>query len=90
MLAGTIPKIDRFDIMFSNNIPDTTEVVASGVASSVFFGCKYATTFATQITESRIIDNPFSFGKMMQGLQVYGGQSVKPNQLGVDFIKNIA
>ena len=88
MLTGKVPNIDRFELMFSNNTADSTEVVAGGTASSVLFGCKYATTFATQITESRIIDNPFSFGKMMQGLQVYGGQSVKANQLGVDFIKN--
>ncbi len=52
------------------------------------FGQKYATTFATQITESRIIDNPFAFGKMMQGLQVYGFNIIKPQLLGVDFIKN--
>jgi hypothetical protein len=88
LLSGSVPNIDRFDIMFSNNLPASTEVATD--VSAVLFGCKYATTFATQITENRTIDNPFSFGKMMQGLQVYGGQSVKPNQLGVDFLKNAA
>ena len=86
ILTGTIPKIDRFDIMFSNNLPSSTEAVAS--PSAVIFGTKYACTFATQITESRIIDNPFSFGKMMQGLQVYGFNIIKPPLLGVDWIKN--
>jgi len=85
IIAGSIPKIDRFDIHFSNNLPGTTEGATS---SSVLFGCKYACTFATQITESRIIDNPFSFGKMMQGLQVYGFNVIKPQLLGVSFIKN--
>ena len=85
-ITGKVPNIDRFEIMFSNNLPSSTEVTTS--PSAVIFGCKYATTFATQITESRIIDNPFSFGKMMQGLQVYGAQVVKPALLGVDWIKN--
>lgn len=86
MIAGSIPKIDRFEIYFSNNLPASTESVTD--PSAVLFGCKYATTFATQITESRIIDNPFAFGKMMQGLQVYGFNVIKPQLLGVDFIKN--
>jgi len=84
-ITGKVPNIDRFEVMFSNNLPSTTEAATS---NSVLFGCKYATTFATQITESRIMDNPFSFGKMMQGLQVYGAQIVKNALLGVDFIKN--
>jgi len=86
IMTGTVPKIDRFEVMFSNNLPASTESVTD--PSAVIFGCKYATTFATQITESRIIDNPFSFGKMMQGLQVYGFNIIKPTCIGVDFIKN--
>jgi hypothetical protein len=86
LLSGKIPKLDRFEIYFSNNLPSSTEAVTD--PSAVIFGCKYATTFATQITESRIIDNPFAFGKMMQGLQVYGFNVIKPQLLGVDFIKN--
>lgn len=79
---GKIGNIDRFQIYSSNNLAKGAN--ANGWA--VLFGQKYATTFATQITESRIIDNPFSFGKMMQGLQVYGFQIIKPELLGVDFI----
>lgn len=86
ILTGTIPKIDRFEIMFSNNLPTTTEVVTD--PSAVLFGCKYATTFATQMETSRIIDNPFSMGKMMQAIQIYGFNVIKPQLLGVDFIKN--
>lgn len=85
LMTGTIPGIDRFEILGSNNLPSSTEATES---TAVLFGCNYATTFATQITESRVIDNPFSFGKMMQGLQVYGSQIIKPALLGVDFIKN--
>lgn len=88
ILTGTIPKIDRFEIFFSNLLPGSTEGATDG--SSVIFGQKYGCTFATQITESRIIDNPFSFGKMMQGLQVYGFNIIKPQLVGVDWIKNAA
>lgn len=87
LLSGNIPKIDRFEVFFSNNIPYSTQAVAD--ASSVLFGCAYATTFATQITESRMIDNPFSWGKLMQGLQVYGFNIIKPPLIGVDFLKNV-
>lgn len=86
LLTGNIPNLDRFAIHFSNNMSGTSEGATDG--SSVIFGHKYAMTYATQITESRIIDNPFSFGKMMQGLQVYGADIIKPSLLGVDFIKN--
>ncbi len=85
LMSGKIPGIDRFEVYGSNNLPGSTQAVDS---SSILFGCKYATTFATQITESRVIDNPFAFGKMMQGLQVYGSNVVKSALLGVDFIKN--
>lgn len=85
-LAGSVPKIDRFDVMFSNNLPTTTEVVTD--PSAVLFGCKYATTFASQMEKNRIIDNPFSMGKMMQAIQIYGFNVIKPQILGVDFIKN--
>ena len=86
LMSGKIPNIDRFDVIFSNNLPGTTEGATDD--SAVLFGCSYATTFATQITESRIIDNPFSWGKLMQGLQVYGFQIIKPALIGVDFWKN--
>ena len=89
ILAGQVPKIDRFEIIFSNNLAGlTTPAVAN--AHTILYGNKYATTFATQITESRIIDNPFAFGKMMQGLQVYGFNIVKPQLIGVDFWKSTA
>lgn len=86
LLKGSIPNIDRFEVYFTNNYSGITGSETD--AAPVIFGHKYAMTYATQITESRIIDNPFSFGKMMQGLQVYGAQIIKPALLGVDFIKN--
>lgn len=86
LLTDSVPKFAGFEIISSNNLPASTEGVTD--PSAIIFGCSYATTFATQITESRIIDNPFAFGKMMQGLQVYGFNVIKPALLGVDFWKN--
>lgn len=86
LLTDVIPKFAGFEIISSNNLPASTEVATD--PSAIIFGTSYATTFATQITESRIIDNPFAFGKMMQGLQVYGFNIIKPQLLGVDFWKN--
>ena len=85
-LTDAVPKYGGFEIITSNNLPASTESTTD--PSAIIFGCTYATTFATQITESRIIDNPFAFGKMMQGLQVYGFNVIKPQLLGVDFWKN--
>ena len=85
-LTNSVPKIYGFEVIGSNNIPTSTQAVTD--PSAIIFGVNYATTFATQITESRIIDNPFAFGKMMQGLQVYGFNVIKPQLLGVDFWKN--
>jgi hypothetical protein len=85
MLSGNVPNVDGFEIIGSNNIPGTTQ---SAYTSAIIFGCKYATTFATQITENEMIKNPFAFGTMMRGLQVYGFQVIKPQLLGVDFWKS--
>lgn len=87
ILSDKLPKIGGFELITSNNLPTTTESTTD--PTPIIFGCKYATTFATQITESRIIDNPFAWGKLMQGLQVYGFQIIKPTLLGVDFWKNV-
>ena len=85
-LSNVVPKVAGFEIIGSNNLPYANSGTSD--ATPIIFGCAYATTFATQITESRIIDNPFAFGKMMQGLQVYGFGIVKPGLLGVDFWNN--
>jgi hypothetical protein len=86
VLTGNVPKIDGFDVIFSNNLP--LSAISGTNTTPIIFGHNYATTFATQITESRIIDNPFAFGKMMQGLQVYGFNVIKPQLIGVDFWKS--
>jgi hypothetical protein len=87
VISGKIPGIDRMEVIFSNNLP-TTNIASVTNQSPIIFGCDYATTFATQITETRIIDNPFAWGKLYQGLQVYGFGIIKPSLIGVDFVKS--
>lgn len=87
IITGNVPKIDGFEVLFSNNLPIHATLTANN-STPIVFGHRYATTFATQITESRIIDNPFAFGKMMQGLQVYGFNVIKDSLIGVDFWKS--
>jgi hypothetical protein len=78
--SGKIGTIDRFKIIQSNNLPNV------GTAYPIIFGHKYGLTFATQMTESRIVENPYAFGKMMQALQIYGFQIIKAGFVGVDWI----
>ncbi|CAB4174740.1 hypothetical protein UFOVP1138_41 [uncultured Caudovirales phage] len=78
--SGKIGGIDRFKIIQSNNLPSVS------TAYPVIFGHKYALTFATQMTESRMVDNPYAFGKLMQALQIYGFQIIKAGFLGVDWL----
>lgn len=73
---GLLGMIDRFNIYVSNllYIPDYTEVL---------FGQTKALTFATQITKTKIQDNPDGFGMLYRGLQVYGYEVILPEALGL-------
>ena len=73
---GLIGMIDRFNIYVSNllYIPSYTEVL---------FGHPKALTFATQITKTKVQDNPDGFGMLYRGLQVYGYEVILPEALGL-------
>jgi len=77
---GRIGVIDTFEIFVSNNVSTTTETAVT--CYSALFGHKSALTFASQLTENEMIDNPDDFGKLMRGLQVYGYKVIKPESLG--------
>jgi len=78
MRTGLLGMIDRFTLYSSNLLAGNT---TDGV--SMLFGHKDATTFATQLTESKVIDNPNGFGMLHRGLQVFGYKVEKPEALGV-------
>lgn len=76
---GRLGEIARFELFQTNLLP-TTGLSAS--ESYVIFGNKAATTFATQLVESKIQDDPFGFGKLHRGLNVYGFKVVKSVGVG--------
>ena len=74
---GMIGMIDRFMIYTSNLLNDP------GTYTEVLFGHKKALTFATQITKTKVQDNPDGFGMLYRGLQVYGYKVILPEALGL-------
>lgn len=60
-----------FRVYMSNNLPSGT----------LLFGHKSAVATATTVSESRILDNPDSFGKMYDGLLVWGRQVLRSEAL---------
>lgn len=73
-------QIADFDIYASNNYASVTD--GSYTAWNVVYGHKSALTFASQLVENRTLPDPDSFATIMDGLQVYGYEVVKPDVLG--------
>lgn len=80
MRNGRIGMIDRFMIYDSNQIATSTE--GANTAYNCMFGHPTAITFASQLTENRVIPHPEDFGNLMEGLNVYGYETIKPQSLG--------
>lgn len=80
MRNGKIGMVDRFEIYSSNQIVTTTD--GANTVQNCIFGHPAAITFASQLTENRLIDNPNDFGKLMEGLQIYGFETIKAQALG--------
>ena len=79
MRNGRLGEIARFELFQTNLLPTTG--LSSGEAN-VIFGNKQATTFATQMVASKIQDDPFGFGMLHRGLNVYGYKVVKAVGVG--------
>ena len=77
MRNGLLGMIDRFTLYNSNLLAGD---VTNGV--NCIFGTTDAITFATQLTENKVLDNPNGFGMLHRGLQVYGYKVVKPEAMG--------
>lgn len=77
---GRIGVIDNFEIYVPNNILKTVE--GSVNCFSLLFGHKSALTFASQLVENEVVPNPFDFGELMRGLQVYGYEVINPDSMG--------
>ena len=83
--TGLIGGIDRFTVYASNLLSYT----GSGAdrAWRCLFGINYGITFATQLTNTKTLDNPDGFGRLFRGLIVYGYKMVKTEAVGCLFAK---
>jgi hypothetical protein len=77
---GRLGMIDRFTLYKSNLLPTASD---GGTCFYMPFGTKHALTFASQLVDSEDLPNPFGFGRLHRGLQVYGYEVIKPEALGV-------
>lgn len=77
---GKVGMVDRFMIYQSNNLTLTTD--GSDKVWNMPFGHKSSLTFAAQITELRMIDDPDDFGWLIDGLLVYGYKVIAPKYMG--------
>lgn len=80
MRNGRMGIIDRFEIYSSNQVATTTD--GATTVHNIIFGHPSAITFASQLIENRVIENPDDFGKLMEGLQVFGYEVIKSQALG--------
>ena len=78
---GRIGELDTMTVYKSNLLATTTDG-ATATATCIIFGTKNAITFASQLVENESLPNPFAFGRLFRGLQVYGYKVVKPEALG--------
>jgi len=76
---GKIGEIDRFTTYQSRNVLRQT---SPATASYVMFGHSAGLTFAAQIVECQMIDNPTDFGYLIRGLMVYGFSVIEPSYIG--------
>lgn len=80
---GKIGEIDRFTIYQSRNLLRQT---SPGPATYAMFGHSAGVTFAAQVTEAEMINNPNDFGYIVRGLMVYGFEVIVPAYVGTAVI----
>lgn len=80
MRNGRLGMIDRFEIFSSNLLATASD--GTRTCTYMYFGTKAALTFASQLTENKAGDNPWGFGTLYKGLQVFGYKVVKSEALG--------
>lgn len=81
---GKVGEIDRFTLFQSRNLLRQT---SPGPATYVMFGHSAGLTFAAQIVECQMIDNPNDFGYIIRGLMVFGYEVIGPNYIGTAVVK---
>ena len=97
---GKIGTIDRFMTYVSNNLPkgaagaamksgDATETIGathSAARRLLIAGQKSAFSFASQITKTEQVRNPYDFGDYVRSLQVFGFKATKPEAFAIAYV----
>jgi len=78
---GKIGMISDFTVYASNNLIPVTD--GSYSCYNILFGQKCGLTFASQLVKNRVLELQNTFGTVMEGLQVFGWNIVKPTAVGV-------
>lgn len=81
---GKVGEVDRYTLYQSRNLLRQT---SPGPATYLMFGHSAGLTFAAQIVECQMIDNPSDFGYIIRGLMVFGYQVIGPNYVGTAVVK---
>lgn len=76
---GKVGMIDRFTVYQSRNVLKQT---SPSQAFHCVFGHSAGLTFAAQVVECQMINNPNDFGYLIRGLMVYGFQVIAPSYIG--------
>jgi hypothetical protein len=79
MRNGKVGEIDRFTLYQSRNLLTQS---SPGPGTYVMFGHAAGLTFASQIVECQMIDNPNDFGYIIRGLMVFGYQVINATAVG--------
>jgi len=81
---GKIGEISNFTIYRSRSLLTQT---SPGAAWYVMFGHSTGLSFAAQIVEAEMLQNPNDFGYLIRGLMVYGFQTINSTAIGTAVIK---
>jgi hypothetical protein len=84
MRNGKVGEVDRFTLYQSRNLLTQT---SPGPGFYVMFGHSAGLTFAAQIIECQMIDNPDDFGYVIRGLMVFGFEVIEPKYIGTAVVK---
>lgn len=89
LLTGAIPKVMGMNHFFSSASPSYTDTSAgTPLCHAVVFGAKTATGYVTQLNKSQVIKEDAShFGQFWRGLLIAGWGVIRPEALGVAYVK---
>lgn len=80
---GHIGNLAGFDLFESNQLLTVDDTSAGETVTNILAGHDCALTFASQLTNSRVIQHPEYWGVFSQGLNVFGFEAIKPDAMAL-------